>query len=465
MRRAVQSGETRAAIFLLGAITVIAAHAQTFTTLVNLNGANGARPGAGSLVQGVDGSFYGTTSAGGASKYGTIFRIAPQGQLKTLYSFAGVAGASGLIVEPNGMLYGTTHEGGANGLGVIFQITPSGALTTLHSFDGADGAEPTAGLVMAFNRMLYGTTSEGGATSGGGIFRITPGGTLTALHGFSGAPFGSGFVASLVQASNGMLYGTTSIGGVYGMGSVYAIGLNGAFATLYSFNGFNGQWPYAELVQGNDGNLYGTTSYGGTNGPFGIIFQITSAGTLTTLHNFNFTDGSYPSSALVQGADGNFYGTAAQGGANCGPIGCGTIFRVTPTGTLTTLHNFDETDGSNPYAGLVQGTDGNFYGTTEFGGANKIGTVFRLSVGLGPFVKLLPAFGAAGAAVTILGTDLTGAARVTFDGKAAAFTVLSPTAIRTTVPPGTSTGTVRVVTPGGPLASNVAFQVLGTIGH
>jgi len=151
--------------------------------------------------------------------------------------------------------------------------------------------------------------------------------------------------------------------------------------TLYRFDdGSDGGIVYAGLVQGADGNFYGTTEVGGANGSYGTVFRITSAGTLTTLHSFDGTDGSYPSAAPVQSSDGNFYGTADEGGlsGNC-TFGCGTVFKITPSGTLTTLHSFDGADGSGPGTALVQGSDGNFYGTTYAGGANDEGTVFKIT--------------------------------------------------------------------------------------
>ncbi len=176
---------------------------------------------------------------------------------------------------------------------------------------------------------------------------------------------------------------------------------------------------------------------------------------LTTLHSFDGTDGTNIARGLIQGTDGNFYGTAFAGGTD----GDGTIFEITPAGDLTTLHNFDGDDGSQPLGELVQGTDGSFYGTTINGGANGSGTIFSLSVGLGPFVEMLPAFGKVEASVTILGTNLTGATGVTFNGAQATFTVVSNSEISTAVPVGATIGTVQVSTPAGTLSSNVSFQV------
>jgi uncharacterized repeat protein (TIGR03803 family) len=182
---------------------------------------------------------------------------------------------------------------------------------------------------------------------------------------------------------------------------------------------------------------------------------------LTTLHSFNGTDGSAPYAGLVQATDGDLYGTTDLGGANGSN---GTVFKITPSGTLTMLYSFCSqsgcTDGINPHAGLVQDTNGDFYGTTVDGGTNNNGTLFRLSVGLGPFVKTQPPNGKVGAAVEILGTNLTGATSVSFNGTAAVFTVLSPSLITTTVPAGASSGEVQVVTPSGTLSSHASFRVV-----
>ncbi len=274
-------------------------------------------------------------------------------------------------------------------------------------------------------------------------------------------------------------------------GTVFKITPSGKLTTLHSFDLADGYAPQAGLVQGTDGNFYGTTLEGGpTNASCmyqscGTVFKITPSGTLTTLYNFcsqsNCADGALPEAALVQGTDGNFYGTTPYGGANnnCFFVqpssdGCGTVFSITPSGVLTTLYNFCPqsgcADGYYPIAGLIQDTNGTFYGTTTLGGPANIscmnnsydscGTVFSLSVGLSPFVETLPASGKMGAAVKILGTNLTGATSATFNGTAATFTVVSASEITTTVPSGATTGTVQVVTPGGTLSSNAPFKVV-----
>ena len=487
-------------LLVLGIATTPSVQAQTFTMLHSFDGTDGAYPYAG-LVQGTNGNFYGTTSGLNTSANsispGTVFKITPSGTLTTLYSFCSQSGCAdgdhplaGLIQATNGDLYGTTGYGGANdtcqyngnvGCGTVFKITPSGTLTTLHSFNGTDGWLPFAGLVQATDGNFYGTTDEGGANACpppfngcGTVFKITPSGTLTTLHSFNGGD-GSEPLGGLVQATNGDLYGTTESGGANGDGTVFKIILGGTLTTLYSFCSqsgcTDGAYPcMGVLIQATDGNLYGTTLGGGANGA-GTVFKITPSGTLTTLYSFcsqsDCTDGVGPLEGLVRATDGNFYGTTGYGGAfndNCPPSNtCGTIFKITPSATLTTLYNFCSqsgcADGWLPFAELVQATNGKFYGTTLYGGANNYGTVFSLSVGLGPFVETLPSYGKVGTAVKILGTNLTGATSVTFNGTGAQFTVVSKSEIKTTVPTGATTGPVEVTTPKGTLKSNVVFRV------
>ena len=474
--------------------TAIASPAQTFTTLINFDGTNGANPDLMSLIQGTNGSFYGTTNGGGAYGNctetvgcGTIFKITPGGTLTTLLSFDNTDGsgpAPGLVQTTNGYFYGVNSNGGdfgecfGLGCGTVFKITPTGTVTTLHSFDFADGANPNAPLVQATDGNFYGSTVNGGASSNcsdacGTVFKITPGGTLTTLHSFDftdgRAPFGG-----LVQATNGYLYGTAVNGGAtsncsIGCGTVFKITPGGTLTTLHDFDGTDGAYPFAGLVQATDGDLYGTTFSGGASsncsGGCGTVFKITPGGTLTTLHSFDFTDGAYPQAGLVQATDGDFYGTTS-GNSSTGLTNYGTVFKITPGGTLTTLHSFDGTDGAYPYGGLFQATNGKFYGTTyqggdlSCGGGYGCGTVFSLSVGLGPFVQTLPTSGKVGAKVIILGSNLTDTTSVTFNGAAATFTVVKSTQITATVPTGATTGTVEVTTPSGTLSSNVAFRVM-----
>src|ERR1022692_1475378 len=409
------------------------------------------------------------------------FSVTWQG-LTTLLSFDGTNGefpTAKLLQAANGDFYGTTDAGGANGVGTVFKITPGGLVTTLYSFCSqsgcTDGEYPKGGLVQATNGDFYGTTAAGGASGSGTVFKITPSGKLTRLYSFcsqSNCTDGGGPYAGLVQATNGDFYGTTDGFGANGnYGTIFKITPGGTLTTLYSFCGqsgcTDGEYTYAGLVQAANGDFYGTTSQGGagSNCPYtwgcGTVFKITPGGTLTTLHRFNGTDGYEPGGPLVQASDGNLYGITYADGAN----GRGTVFKITPGGTLTTLYSFCGqsgcTDGEFPWfgAGLVQATNGDFYGTTSQGGLANDGTVFSLSVGLGPFVETQPTSGKVGAAVKILGTNLTGATNVSFNGTAAVFKVISSSEITTTVPTGATTGKVQVVTPSATLSSNIPFGV------
>jgi uncharacterized repeat protein (TIGR03803 family) len=280
----------------------------------------------------------------------------------------------------------------------------------------------------------------------------------------------------LVQATNRNFYASADYGGAFppgcgiGCGTVLELTAWGApTSDVHSFIGQpDGEFPNG-LIQATDGNFYGTAYQGGTNGD-GTVFKITPSGTYTTIYGLcaqsNCTDGSNPGAALIQATDGNFYGTTTLGGANGG----GTIFQITSSGALTTLYSFCSqsncTDGEYAEAALIQETNGTLYGTTAFGGASTAcfgsgcGTISSLSVGLGPFVETLPtSANYVGAPVKILGTNLTGATSVTFNGTPASFRVVSASEISTTLPAGATTGTVQVVTPSGTLSSNVPFRV------
>jgi len=335
------------------------------------------------LIQGSDGNFYGTTSSGGASSVGTVFKITPAGVETALHSFAGGTSDGGqpiaaLIQGGDGNFYGTTSSGSANNTGTVFKITPAGVETVLHSFaSGTDGFGPLAALIQGSDGNFYGTTSSGGTNNNGTVFKITPAGVETVFYSFSGGTDGSQPQAALIQGADGNFYGTTLSGGTTTNGTVFKITPAGAETVLYSFDsGPEGQTPTG-LIQGSDGNFYGTTSRGGTSGN-GTVFKVTPAGVETVLYSFTggTTDGGNPAAALIQGSDGNFYGTTSAGGT----IGYGVVFKITPAGVETVLHSFaGGTDGIGPSAALIQGSDGNFYGTTSAGGTSGNGVVFKIT--------------------------------------------------------------------------------------
>lgn len=419
------------AVFCVTGTIAASAQIVSFTSLASFDGTDGTGPEYSSLVQGPDGNFYGITNTGGAGTdcypgegCGTVFRVTPSGTLTTLYNFCsapscddGDEPATSLVQGSDGNLYGTTERGGVSGWGVVFAISPAGTLSTVHSFclqpNCADGSWPTGALTLGNDGNFYGTTLHGGAvgacpdnTGCGTVFKITPSGALTTLHSFQGVLANDGAYprGSLLQGSDGNFYGVTWRGGggvdsrchPTGCGTIFQITPAGAVTTLYSFCPLtacaDGDFPYAGLIQASDGNFYGMTTYGGNSGcgslGCGTAFRLTPAGALTTLYTFcsqsNCADGRTPFGALLQSAtDGNLYGTTGDGGAHndiC-PGGCGTLFRLTTAGALTTLHIFSRSDGAEPWGGLVQTSNGNFYGTTYTGGAyNSYGTVFSLAI-------------------------------------------------------------------------------------
>ena len=418
---------------------------------------------ANSLALGRDGEFYGTTFGGGDDGYGTVFKITSGGAVKTLYTFGGGADGwepNGLVQGSNGDFYGTTAWGGINGFfgfGTVFKITPNGAFATLYSFtNGADGSTPQATLTQGRDGNLYGTAFGGETNWDGTFFRITPKGAFTILYSgpgdlnsvsalvlgndgnfyatmsgsfayvvpamaasagtrsnraaavgksdgsssglnpptrgtvleispegkftnlysFTCTDEGGGPDGSFFRGSDGNFYGTTS-GGEGGnvLASVFKVMPGGAFSITYAFQGgFYG--PSLTLVQGHDGSFYGTESSVGPLNPAGVnVFKITPGGQFTNLYSFG-EFGGYPAAAVVQGGDGDLYGTTYTGGSNNN----GTVFRITTNGGFANLYSFTNgNDGANPATALVQGRDGGFYGSTASGGSNNEGTIFRIT--------------------------------------------------------------------------------------
>ena len=345
----------------------------------------------GGLAQGKDGNFYGTVSAGGAFQQGAFFMLTPAGSYTLLHSFDGTDGGEPegqLALGGDGNFYGVTLGGGAHDDGTVFKVTPAGVLTVLYSFAGSDGKNPVGGLTLGSDGSFYGTTNAGGSGGLGAVFKITTAGALTTLHSFS-SDEGSQPYGALAQGTDGNFYGTTSAGGAHSEGSVFKITPAGSLSVLHSFDpSSEGYTPQAGLVQAADGNFYGTTTTGGSGSKFtteGTVFRITPAGTLTTLYSFGLinsdgsqnTHGYEPDAALSLGGDGNLYGSTLNGGA----FGGGTLFSITTGGSLTTLYTFSggSGDGAGPDSPLLLAADGNFYGTTENGGVNGGGTGFKLS--------------------------------------------------------------------------------------
>jgi uncharacterized repeat protein (TIGR03803 family) len=275
----------------------------------------------------------------------------------------------------DGNLYGTALAGGTFAMGTVFKMTPAGVLTTIYNFSGLDGQNPDGGLTLGPDGYFYGTTERGGADNLGTIFKITPTGALTTLHSFTN--LGDGYTprGAPVVGRNGILYGTTC--SQYGPWFGYSITQTGVFTELTE--GIP-PCPFSGLTLGSDGNFYGTSQVGGLTYQ-GTVFRMTPAGTVSILHSFNSADGYYLYGPVVQGSDGLLYGTARAGGSGQG----GVIFKLSLTGKLTLLRQFDVnslTDGVYPDAGLVAATDGNFYGATSFGnssGSVLYGNLFKIN--------------------------------------------------------------------------------------
>jgi uncharacterized repeat protein (TIGR03803 family) len=342
-------------------------------------GADGASPSA-ALIQATDGNFYGTTSSGGASNLGTIFKMTASGAVTILHEFSGAADGSTplapLIQAIDGNLYGTASAGGASGMGTVFTVTPAGSFAPLHAFaGGTDGANPRAALLQTADGNLYGTTQYGGTANRGTLFAMSIAGAVLGSYTFTGGFDGAYPYGPLIQGSDGSLYGTNYGGTVSTFGRVFKL-VSGLITVVHEFAGgaADGANPGAGLVQGNDGNFYGTTIFGGASGS-GTAFKMTPDGTLTVLNSFTGGfDGANPGAALVQATDGNFYGTTKVGAS-----GYGTVFKVTPAGTLTVVHTFTGgEDGAVSSAALIQAASGRLYGTTSFGGSSGLGLVFRL---------------------------------------------------------------------------------------
>ena len=366
-----------------GDVTNVAVACQKNTSILYFfqGGNDGSDPMA-PLLQAADGNFYGTTNSGGAHGDGTVFEVTPAGVESVLHTFAGSDGNNpqgALVEDASGNFFGATVNGGSVGYGTVFKIAANQAETVLHSFvKGSDGGYPICTLAPDGSGNYYGTTCGGGLTHGT-VFKITSGGSEQVLHSFANNSSDGGYpTAGLIRGSDGNYYGVTPSGGSAGDGTVYEITPSGTETVLYVFSGgSDGSKPQGTLIQGSDGNFYGATNAGGAH-TYGNVFKVTPAGIETVLYSFagGTGDGSAPAAGLLQASDGNFYGTTKTGGAN----GVGTVFKLTPAGVETVIYSFTggSSDGAGPAAALIQGSDGNLYGTTTAGGPSGYGTVFVL---------------------------------------------------------------------------------------
>lgn len=361
--------------------------------------AKGASPHAG-LIEDSRGNLYGTSFMGGGIQTGngTVFKLAPNGKYKMLHAFKGGFYGDGdypdapLIADSAGNLYGTTEAGGVdggcnmNGCGTIFEVAPDGTETNLYIFQGGeDGANPMAALLPDGKGGFYGTAGSGGANRLGTVFQLSSSGTLTTLHSFAGGSDGDFPDAGLIADKTGTMYSTTNRGGGGcadpGCGTVFKIAPDGTESVLYAFTGgSDGANPAAGLVRDKKGNLYGTTEFGGTAGGCGgsgcgTVFKLAAGGTFSVLHTFTGgNDGGQPAADMISDSNGTLYGTTLFWGA----AGYGVVFKLATDGKEKVLHAFTNgDDGADPWCRLLK-VGKKLIGTTEGGGVNDNGTIFKL---------------------------------------------------------------------------------------
>jgi uncharacterized repeat protein (TIGR03803 family) len=440
----------------------ISVQAQTFTDLHNFNcNTDGCNPQYGIVAQGRDGNLYSSLPAGGANSLGTVYKSTHSGTLGAIYPFSAADGAgpsSGLTLGEDGNFYGATTGGGANNYGTLFKITPTGTPTVLHDFTAAEGGGAFAAPVAdKTGKTFYGVTYYGRAYS------ITPSMSFKLLPN----PIPGSSRAPLILASDGNFYGTTQTGGT-GYGTVFRLSSNGAVKVIYTFDGTHGYYPYAPVIQGSDGFLYGTTYEGGSiANAAGVVFKLSTTGKITVLHQFDSTsttDGYGPFGGLVEGPDGNLYGTTSIGTGN-GTLTAGEIFKISKTGTgYTILHGFDSTHGGSPETTPILNTNGIIYGETYAGGPGSGGVFYSLDAGFSPFVSMVgfPA-GTPGQTIQILGQGFNTATGVLFGTGSATFSVVSDTYMTAAIPVEGTQGYITVTTRSGTLTSNKTFAVIPSI--
>ena len=362
-----------------------------YTKLLDFAGdTNGSYPGFSNLMQASDGMLYGMTENGGAYNVGVLFQYNPSTSTYTKkLDFAdtitnGSNPTGSLIQASDGMLYGMTYSGGADSVGVLFQYNPSTSTYTkkLDFADTTNGSYPYGSLMQASDGMLYGMTTFGGANGYGVLFQYNPStSTYTKKLDFAGTTNGSYPAGSLMQASDGMLYGMTGEGGANNLGVLFQYNPStSTYTKKLDFAGANnGSGPWGSLKQASDGMLYGMTNDGGAYN-LGVLFQYNpSTNTYTKKLDFDTTNGSYPHGDLMQASDGMLYGMTENGGA----YNMGVLFQYNPsTSTYTKKLDFaGTTNGSLPLGSLMQASDGMLYGMTTQGGANNEGVLFKYGIG------------------------------------------------------------------------------------
>jgi uncharacterized repeat protein (TIGR03803 family) len=449
---------------------------------------------AGGLTLGSDGQFYGVDGDGGVTgncglaACGQVYKVTSAGKVTILHNFTGNGDGdspqSSPIEASNGLFYGTTPSTNGNN-STIYSVSSKGVFTTLATFTGSQAGYVQAPLIQGSDGNFYGQTVTGGTSNDGFIFQATPAGAITILHNFTGAPDGVAGNYALLQASDGNFYGVTSGGGSF-YGIVFKLTPAGKYTVLHTFNNGpnDGSNPNSSLIEASDGKLYGVTNSGGTTNA-GTIFSITTGGAYSVLYNFSTATGENPSTPLRQDTTGKFYGGTFNGGAHNAGVLYSFDMGLPPFVSLTT------TSGAELSKVGILGQGFSKTSIVEFGGvaATKItvsGTTFitaSLPTGAqsGPvtvttgsttltsqqsfavlpaITSFTPTSGPVGTVVTITGTGLVQTNGVTFDGVAAAkFTVTSDTAVTADVPTGAKTGKIGITTKEGSAVSKASFKV------
>ncbi|HEY3333531.1 MAG TPA: choice-of-anchor tandem repeat GloVer-containing protein [Capsulimonadaceae bacterium] len=425
-----RDGKLYGATSAFGASAIFAVSTIGYLTIVSkFETFDGERPNA-ALVRGSNGSLYSTTVAGGA-KCGTVFRVARDGAYSIVNCLDSAIASNpyySLLLASDGNLYGTSATGGPNGLGSVYKVLPDGTATVVHSFSIAEGARPTGELVQARDGYLYGLTFQGGRFGKGTAYRMALSGSLTLLHNFSDAE-GDIQGTGLMQAVDGNFY-SISRKGSPATYSVFKMTPNGTVSILYTLGSSDGKVLTSTPIQYSDGSLYGTVMSG--DGLYGGIYKLKLSGEFDLIHKFDGSiGGAYPTSTLCLLGNGELYGTTSYGWPNTS----GNVYVIQPDKTLSIVYSFEGAkDSVYPLSSLVQGDDGRLYGTSWYGGANNLGTVFSLDLGLvTPAPTITPNGGTSRGYVTVTFADTLAGASIyyTTDGSDPA---TSGTAQRYTAP-------------------------------
>lgn len=404
---------------LLVVLSPVLLQSQTFTVLKSGSGVDGHGFNS-RLILGSDGKVYGSAFDGGANGVGTLFGLSASGTgFATIHDFATATGsrpAAAPIEGSDGLLYGITSSGGtpANTSGVLYSITKAGTgYTVLREFSstGFEGADGQSSLLEGSDGKLYGIVSQGGPAGGGTIFRVDKnGGGFVTLKLFANeGTDGSDSIGHLIQGTDGRLYGVNRLGGNSSGGTIFRLDTDGNnFQVIRHMTpATDGGELIAGLLQGSDGKLYGAANTGGAESG-GTLFSLNLDGTgflvLKAFSNASPNDGLNPQSGLVEGVDGRLYGACLNGGTT----GSGTLFSIAKNGTgFQLLHTFDGTTSANPFNDLVEVSPGNFFGSTVGGAGLDKDVIFRLAVPLAPPVLTITgkkAFTTSKASATLKGT-------------------------------------------------------------